>query len=129
MDETMEKHWRELSEEILNGMKEWRQAHPEATFREIEEAVHTRMSRLEAQMVPRYGSHVREGKLGQRSPRKAPDVSTVWNSVAATRETSKRFAGAGRRSYSPDAQLWNLSDMWDGSFSPSMSNWPLPRRA
>jgi RNase P subunit RPR2 len=51
MDEAMEKRWRELSEEVLSGMKEWRQAHPKATFREIEEAVHTPMSRLEAQML------------------------------------------------------------------------------
>ena len=51
MDEAMEKRWRELSEEVLNGMKEWRLAHPKATFREIEDAVHERMSRLEAQLV------------------------------------------------------------------------------
>jgi hypothetical protein len=51
MDEAMEQRWRELSEEVLSGMKEWRLAHPKATFREIEEAVHERMSRLEAQML------------------------------------------------------------------------------
>jgi YgiT-type zinc finger domain-containing protein len=51
MDEAMEKHWRELSEEVLSGMKEWRLAHPNATFREIEDAVHERVSRLEARMV------------------------------------------------------------------------------
>src|SRR5487761_987762 len=51
MDEAMEKQWRELSEEVLGGMKEWRLAHPNATFREIEDAVHERASRLEARMV------------------------------------------------------------------------------
>lgn len=51
MDEAMEKRWRDLAEEVLSGMKEWRQAHPKATFREIEEAVHERMSWLEAQML------------------------------------------------------------------------------
>jgi hypothetical protein len=51
MDEAMENRWRELSEEVLSGMKEWRLAHPKATFREIEEAVHERVSRLEAQML------------------------------------------------------------------------------
>lgn len=43
MDEAMEKRWRERSEEALSGRKEWRQAHPDATFREMEEAVHERM--------------------------------------------------------------------------------------
>src|ERR1700730_9531213 len=51
MDEAMEQRWRELSEEVLSGMKEWRLAHPKATFREIEDAVHERVSRLEAQML------------------------------------------------------------------------------
>jgi YgiT-type zinc finger domain-containing protein len=51
MDEAIEKQWRELSEEVLSGMKEWRLAHPNATFREIEDAVHERVSRLEARMV------------------------------------------------------------------------------
>lgn len=39
MDEAMEKRWRELSEEVLSGMKEWRLAHPSATFREIEDVI------------------------------------------------------------------------------------------
>ncbi|EFH83957.1 hypothetical protein [Ktedonobacter racemifer] len=32
-------------------MKEWRQAHPKATFREIEQAVAEQMSRLEARLL------------------------------------------------------------------------------
>ena len=51
MDEGIEERWRALSEEVLTSMKDWRIAHPQATFREIEEAVHERMSRLEAQML------------------------------------------------------------------------------
>ncbi|SRR5258707_528531 len=51
MNEAMEKRWQELSEEVLSGMKEWRLAHPTATFREIEDAVHAHMSRMEAQLL------------------------------------------------------------------------------
>jgi hypothetical protein len=51
MDEKTEQRWREVSEEVLSGRKEWRQAHPKATFREIEQAVQERLSRLEAQML------------------------------------------------------------------------------
>ena len=36
--------WRALSEEVLSGMQEWRQAHPKATLQEIEQAVTERMS-------------------------------------------------------------------------------------
>jgi hypothetical protein len=51
MDEAMDHAWQELSEEVLTGIKEWRLAHPKATFREIEQAVHERMSRLEARLL------------------------------------------------------------------------------
>jgi ribosomal protein S27AE len=49
--ESMDREWRALSEEILLGMKEWRQQHPKATLREIEEAVTERLSRLGARMI------------------------------------------------------------------------------
>ena len=50
MDESTQKQWQELSEEILSGIKEWREAHPQATFAEIEVAIHERVSRLEARL-------------------------------------------------------------------------------
>jgi ribosomal protein L34E len=49
--ESVEREWRALSEEILLEMKEWRQQHPKATLREIEEAVTERLSRLGARMI------------------------------------------------------------------------------
>ena len=35
--------WMKKSEEILSDIKEWRRAHPKATFVEIEDEVHKRM--------------------------------------------------------------------------------------
>ncbi len=51
MDEDMDRSWQALSEEVLSGMKEWRLAHPKATFREIEQAVEERVNRLKARML------------------------------------------------------------------------------
>jgi hypothetical protein len=34
----LDTRWRQLSEEVITGMKEWRLQHPRATFREIEAA-------------------------------------------------------------------------------------------
>lgn len=45
------KEWREISEEILVGMTEWRQQHPKATFGEIEEELDQRLSELRARML------------------------------------------------------------------------------
>ncbi len=47
----MEASFRELTDEVLTGMKEWRQAHPRATFKEIEEALDERLARVRARML------------------------------------------------------------------------------
>lgn len=46
-----ERHWRELSEEVLSGMAEWRAHHPRATFQEIEAALDERLDKLRARML------------------------------------------------------------------------------
>lgn len=43
--------WKSLSEEALSGAKEWREAHPKATFAEIERAVDERLTGLRARML------------------------------------------------------------------------------
>ncbi len=51
MDEATEWHWRELSEEVISGMKEWRDQHPKATLREIEEALDERLGKMRARRL------------------------------------------------------------------------------
>ncbi len=50
-DHTFDQHWRELAEEVITGMKEWRLQHPQATFAEIEAALDDRLARLRARML------------------------------------------------------------------------------
>ena len=38
--------WEQVAAEVLSGLKAWRLQHPRATFREIEQALDTRLSRL-----------------------------------------------------------------------------------
>jgi hypothetical protein len=47
----LETRWRELSEEVITGMHEWRLQHPKATFREIEMALDERLARVRARML------------------------------------------------------------------------------
>lgn len=49
--QAMEEHWRKLSEEVISGMKEWRDQHPDATLNEIEAAIDERLNRLRARML------------------------------------------------------------------------------
>ena len=46
-----ESRWRVLSDEVLTGLRDWRTAHPRATFAEIEAAVEERLRRLRAQLL------------------------------------------------------------------------------
>jgi DNA-directed RNA polymerase subunit RPC12/RpoP len=43
--------WKGLSEEILEGIAAWREEHPKATMREIEEEIDKRLSGLRATML------------------------------------------------------------------------------
>ena len=43
--------WRELSEEAITGMKEWRLQNPGATFAEIEKELDLRLAKLRGRML------------------------------------------------------------------------------
>jgi len=43
--------WHVLSAEVMTAMADWRAAHPQATFSEIEAALDERLARLRAQML------------------------------------------------------------------------------
>jgi ribosomal protein S27AE len=43
--------WLSQSEKILTDVREWRRAHPKATFVEIEDEIHQRMMQLEAHLL------------------------------------------------------------------------------
>ncbi|MGI8969698.1 MAG: hypothetical protein ACR2HB_03125 [Dehalococcoidia bacterium] len=49
--EILDAHWHTLTEEVVMGMREWRVAHPTATFAEIEAAIDERLNRVRARMV------------------------------------------------------------------------------
>jgi YgiT-type zinc finger domain-containing protein len=47
----MERRWNGISAELISGVAEWRQQHPKATFREIEEEVDKRLAVLRVRML------------------------------------------------------------------------------
>src|SRR6478672_3769539 len=46
-----DQQWRELSEEAITGIKEWRLQHPRASLKEIEAAIDERLSKVRARML------------------------------------------------------------------------------
>jgi ribosomal protein S27AE len=49
--EEMRRNWNGLGEDAISGMLEWRQQHPKATFREIEQEVDERLAVMRARML------------------------------------------------------------------------------
>lgn len=58
--------------EILSGMKDWRQQHPKATLREIEEAVDERLAKLRAEMVAELAGMSEQADWKELSPDERP---------------------------------------------------------
>lgn len=53
-DEMLDKEdpkWRQMTEDIMSGMAEWRGSHPKATFGEIERETMRRMAELQARVM------------------------------------------------------------------------------
>ena len=43
--------WHTLTDEVMSGMKEWRQAHPKATLKEIEQEIDVKPAGMRARMI------------------------------------------------------------------------------
>jgi RNase P subunit RPR2 len=95
MDEAMDSTWQALSEEILSGVKGWRLAHPKATFREIEQLVHERVSRLEARLVQdaALASAAKEWKEAPAQER--PVCLACGTTLVARGKHTRRLQGVG----------------------------------
>ena len=53
MREGFEARWHEETEKVISGMQEWRLQHPEATFREIEQALDEQLGKMRARFSTR----------------------------------------------------------------------------
>jgi hypothetical protein len=95
MDKTTEEYWRELSEQILTERTEWRQSHPKATFREIEDEVHVRMSRLEAQLIQDTAQQSKSRTWSGASPQERPTCPVCHSPLHARGKRQRKLQGAG----------------------------------
>lgn len=92
----MDEHqWIRKSEEILTDIKEWRRAHPKATFVEIEDEVHRRMMELEAQVVQDAAQESASREWGRRSKQEAPHCPKCGAPLQARGKQKRRLQGNG----------------------------------
>lgn len=94
MDKATEEHWRDLSEHILTDIKEWRHSHPKATFREIEDEVHARMSRLEAQVLQDAAQASTSREWSGTSAQERPKCPVCQTPLQARGKQKRKLQGA-----------------------------------
>lgn len=95
MKEETDQAWQQLSEQILRDMREWRRSHPKATLREIEEEVHNRMSRLEAQMIQDTAQQSEQSDWSGRPPEQRPTCPVCGSALQARGKRARRMQAAG----------------------------------
>ena len=87
--------WEQKSREILTDIREWRQAHPKATFVEIEAEVHRRMVELEAQLVEDAVQESESRAWGKGSEPRAPECPNCHEPLQPRGEKTRSLQGNG----------------------------------
>ena len=59
--------------EILSGMAEWRQQHPKATFREIEQETMKRVGQFQARMMEEIAQASQAAEWDESEPPRCPE--------------------------------------------------------
>jgi hypothetical protein len=86
-----ERQWRELAEDVLSGMKEWRLQHPKATLREIEAALDERWSRVRARMLQDLALASSMTDLGATAAGARPRCATCAVSLEARGQQTRQL--------------------------------------
>jgi hypothetical protein len=86
-----EQQWRELAEDVLSGMQEWRLQHPKATLREIEAVLDERLSRVRARMLQDLALASSATDLGAIGPDERPRCWTCGVSLEARGQQTRQL--------------------------------------
>lgn len=93
-----EQAWHAKSVEILTEIKAWRQAHPTATFVDIEAEVHTRLMELEAHVLQDAASTSKNREWGSLMDNPAPLCPTCAVPLQARGKRERTLHGNGGQS-------------------------------
>lgn len=93
-----EQAWQAKSIEILTEIKAWRQAHPTATFVDIEEQVHSRLMELEAHVLQEAASASESQAWSLSSDTPVPLCPTCAVPLQARGQRERTLHGNGSQS-------------------------------
>ena len=123
MKEAFEQTWRAVSEALLEEMKQWQTMHPKAPFQELEQAMHTRMSRLEASVLQEAAQARPTSDWSHAEDARPSPLPGLWNAPAGTRQAHPALAGIRWAGRHPREKLRRLPDLWGRAFPPSMRSY------
>ena len=87
--------WLTKGAKILSDVKEWRKAHPKATFVEIEDEVHRRMVALEAQLLQDTAQESASRSWGREAGGEIPRCPTCQVPLQARGQQARTLQGNG----------------------------------
>jgi hypothetical protein len=115
----MDEHaWLTKSAEILADIKAWRQAHPKATFVEIEAEVHQRLMQLEAQVLQDAALASESREWSHTSGQAGPVCPTCAIPLEARGEHQRTLQGNGGQSVQLERTYGTCPKCGAGLFPP-----------
>lgn len=90
-----DRNWQKLSEEVLVGMKEWREQHPKAPFAEIEAALDERLGKLRARMLQDTALASTNGDWSQAPQEERPTCPLCATPLVARGKKTRRLQTQG----------------------------------
>jgi hypothetical protein len=102
------------------GISEWRKEHPKATFREIEAAVDERVNQLRAQLIEDVVQMGETEEWSQKRDVERPNCASCGQPLLARGERTRYLQTSGGGSDQAEANVWHLSRVRGGFFSPWM---------
>jgi len=89
--------WRQVTEDILSGMAEWRQQHPTATLREIEDALDARWAVARARILQDAALASAAADLRRANPEARPSCPTCGERLEARGQEDRTLTTHGNQ--------------------------------
>jgi YgiT-type zinc finger domain-containing protein len=114
----VDQDWHQLSEQILTDIQEWRRAHPKARLREIEEEIHSRMSRLEARVIQDAAQQSEQRDWRGAPPEQRPICPICGTPLHARGRQTRHLQAAGGQTISLTRSYGTCPTCGTGLFPP-----------
>lgn len=103
---------------LLTGMKEWRQQHPTATFREIEKAVDERLAKVRAGMLEDLSKMSSQADWSQLPNEQRPQCEQCGTLLVSRGKQTRRLQTSGGQQIELERSYATCPQCGQGIFPP-----------